>query len=324
MPQHRDHFHPIPNTQLLRSSVSDRIETSRIDISKSTGGDDLADDTVPESVKRSRANVDQVNRPRGARRLRKRRRRMRKIKRSVDISKPLLPSEVETWRIPHRTSFHCADKVAGSIYGDIETDCEMFHVCIPLGKGKLLDYRLFCANGTAFNQKTGTCQYKETFECLKVNKHFTYDKVRHYLLGGKPVERKPYKYEKRSRRDVIPERSDQTKPITSFTCDDKPPGGYYADYDTGCRLFHLCAPANEGITIDLKFWCGNDTIFNHRTLTCEPLGEASCEPDPNLSINDQLFVLKQTSRIEESHDQKEKDYRKFQYLEENEQSLYVS
>ncbi|XP_076369670.1 uncharacterized protein LOC143256380 [Tachypleus tridentatus] len=324
MPHNRDNFKSFPNTQLRRFSISGNTEESSGVISESRISGDLAYDTVPVSAFRSRASGDKVNRPRGGRRFRKRKRKMRRNKRSDGSSKPLLPSEIETWRVPYRTSFQCTDKVAGYIYGDIETDCEMFHVCIPLGKGKLLDYRLFCANGTAFNQETGTCQGKETFECWKVNKYFIYNKVRHYLLGGKQVKNKPFKYPKRSRRDVIPEVSDQTKPITSFTCDGKPPGGYYPDYDTGCQLFHLCAPADGGITIDLKFWCGNDTIFNHRKLTCEPLGEASCEPDKVLSVEHQIFVLKQTSRIEESLGQKQQDFRNFQHLEEKEQNLFVS
>lgn len=56
------------------------------------------------------------------------------------------------------TSFVCEDKVPGIAYADVETDCRMFHVCIPVAKGKLRDYQLRCAAGHAYNQATALCE----------------------------------------------------------------------------------------------------------------------------------------------------------------------
>lgn len=32
----------------------------------------------------------------------------------------------------------------------------------------------------------------------------------------------------------------QNMPVTSFTCRDKILGGYYADAETNCQMFHIC------------------------------------------------------------------------------------
>ena len=34
-------------------------------------------------------------------------------------------------------------------------------------------------------------------------------------------------------------------PDTSFTCDNKVVGGYYADPDADCQMFHICVQVNE-------------------------------------------------------------------------------
>ncbi|EEC02524.1 conserved hypothetical protein, partial [Ixodes scapularis] len=85
-----------------------------------------------------------------------------------------------------QTSFTCQDKLAGGVYADQETDCQLFHICVPIGKGKLLDYGLLCEEGTAFNQETGTCDERDTFSCLR-NVHFAKtDKTKAYLANKKP------------------------------------------------------------------------------------------------------------------------------------------
>lgn len=49
--------------------------------------------------------------------------------------------------------------------------------------------------------------------------------------------------------------------------------GYYADVDNNCELFHVCVPIedDQGQEIEMahfSFMCGNQTIFDQSTLSC--------------------------------------------------------
>ena len=88
-----------------------------------------------------------------------------------------LPSPFEFLSAPHIiTSFTCEDKVPGIAYADTETDCKMFHVCIPFSKGKLKDYQLYCETNKAFNQENGSCEPKEQVNCGRTLKFYVYNK----------------------------------------------------------------------------------------------------------------------------------------------------
>ncbi|XP_042235237.1 U-scoloptoxin(01)-Cw1a-like [Homarus americanus] len=60
--------------------------------------------------------------------------------------------------------------------------------------------------------------------------------------------------------------------VQSFTCEGRP-YGYYADVDNACRVFHICLPIPDDLgqiieTAHFSFICGNQTIFDQETLTC--------------------------------------------------------
>uniref|UniRef100_T1IMS5 Chitin-binding type-2 domain-containing protein n=1 Tax=Strigamia maritima TaxID=126957 RepID=T1IMS5_STRMM len=65
-------------------------------------------------------------------------------------------------------------------------------------------------------------------------------------------------------------------PVTSFTCRDKITGGYYADTETDCQMFHVCARGNDNEVFDFKFLCTNETVFNQKSQTCEPRTHVAC------------------------------------------------
>ncbi|TRY62608.1 hypothetical protein TCAL_03993 [Tigriopus californicus] len=49
--------------------------------------------------------------------------------------------------------------------------------------------------------------------------------------------------------------------------------GYYADVSNNCQIFHICLPIEDdaGSVIETAQWsfiCGNGTIFDQQTLTC--------------------------------------------------------
>jgi len=75
---------------------------------------------------------------------------------------------------------------------------------------------------------------------------------------------------------------------TSFTCEGKD-YNYYADPANNCQVFHVCLPVTgeDGVTVvEYKQWsfiCGNQTIFDQSTLTCNyPQDAFPCEEAPSL------------------------------------------
>jgi len=82
-------------------------------------------------------------------------------------------------RIP-KTSFDCVGKLPGiflkffikkllkhffyllrflGYYADVETRCQVFHICIALPRGEVTKNSFLCPNGTIFGQKQFSCQW---------------------------------------------------------------------------------------------------------------------------------------------------------------------
>ncbi len=58
-------------------------------------------------------------------------------------------------------------------------------------------------------------------------------------------------------------------PETGFSCDGQVPGGYYADSEAECQVFHICAADAEGGLSQYSFLCPNGTIFNQNYFICD-------------------------------------------------------
>ncbi|XKL62222.1 hypothetical protein PGB90_002055 [Kerria lacca] len=65
-------------------------------------------------------------------------------------------------------------------------------------------------------------------------------------------------------------------PETNFSCEGKVIGGYYADIETGCQMFHVCTIGQKSEITDIKFLCLNGTVFDQETRVCERLDEVDC------------------------------------------------
>ncbi|XP_068234899.1 mucin-2-like [Palaemon carinicauda] len=74
-------------------------------------------------------------------------------------------------------------------------------------------------------------------------------------------------------------------PETSFQCHDKVPGGLYADIETGCAVFHICSVGPDSSTKDNKFVCGEGTLFDQKSRTCQAAAAVDC------SISESLYYL---------------------------------
>ncbi len=74
---------------------------------------------------------------------------------------------------------------------------------------------------------------------------------------------------------------------TSFKCEGQA-YGYYADVDNNCQVFHICLPIEDeaGQVVETAHWsfiCGNGTIFDQATLTCNHEADAlPCQDAPTL------------------------------------------
>jgi len=75
---------------------------------------------------------------------------------------------------------------------------------------------------------------------------------------------------------------------TGFTCEGRD-YNYYADVANNCQVFHVCmpVPGEDGVTIvsyqQWSFICGNQTIFDQSTLTCNyPQDAFPCEEAESL------------------------------------------
>ena len=56
---------------------------------------------------------------------------------------------------------------------------------------------------------------------------------------------------------------------TSFTCDDKTMGGYYADPEQDCQAYHVCLRDADTNLYPVSFLCPNGTVFNQEIFVCD-------------------------------------------------------
>ena len=61
--------------------------------------------------------------------------------------------------------------------------------------------------------------------------------------------------------------------------------GYFADIDNNCQMYHVCVvqrkPTGHQVIRQYSFVCGNNTLFNQLTMTCDdPQESLPCEDAP--------------------------------------------
>ncbi|KAF6198186.1 hypothetical protein GE061_007933 [Apolygus lucorum] len=79
-------------------------------------------------------------------------------------------------------------------------------------------------------------------------------------------------------------------PETNFSCKNKVIGGYYADVETGCQMFHVCTIGQKGEVTDIKFLCLNGTVFDQETRVCERIDEVDCSKSEDFfNLNLELY-----------------------------------
>ena len=85
-------------------------------------------------------------------------------------------------------------------------------------------------------------------------------------------------------------------PDTSFSCANRVMGGYYADVETECQVFHICGGSNNVFgSIKYSFVCPNGTIFHQQYFTCDWWYNVDCQMAPdfydlNKNIGDESSI----------------------------------
>ncbi|KAJ3643156.1 hypothetical protein Zmor_025883 [Zophobas morio] len=92
-------------------------------------------------------------------------------------------------------------------------------------------------------------------------------------------------------------------PDTNFSCVGKVIGGYYADLETNCQMFHVCTIGQLDEPMDIRFLCLNGTVFDQETRVCERIDEVDCSKSEKFySLNLELYGNTQPSISEDNAD----------------------
>merc|ERR1712121_220852 len=78
-------------------------------------------------------------------------------------------------------------------------------------------------------------------------------------------------------------------PETAFACDGQVDGGYYADPEAECQVFHICTADGAGGLAKYSFLCPNGTLFNQNYFVCDWWFNFDCSTAEDLySLNDEI------------------------------------
>ena len=85
-------------------------------------------------------------------------------------------------------------------------------------------------------------------------------------------------------------------PDTSFVCDGLVEGGYYADVEAECQVFHICGNDGNGGLTKYSFLCPNGTIFQQQYFVCDWWFNVDCPVAENFySLNDDVAAASQAA-----------------------------
>jgi len=85
-------------------------------------------------------------------------------------------------------------------------------------------------------------------------------------------------------------------PETSFLCDGQSEGGYYADPEAECQVFHICGNDGNGGLTKYSFLCPNGTIFQQQYFVCDWWFNVDCSLAESLySINEEVAAEREAN-----------------------------
>jgi len=85
-------------------------------------------------------------------------------------------------------------------------------------------------------------------------------------------------------------------PETSFLCEGQTDGGYYADPEAECQVFHICAGDGTGGLTKYSFLCPNGTLFNQQYFVCDWWFNVDCSlAEEFYSLNDEIAAEREAN-----------------------------
>lgn len=80
-----------------------------------------------------------------------------------------------------------------------------------------------------------------------------------------------------ARGDVPVFVNNHVHPKTTFSCNGRNAGEYYADPETKCAVFYICLPNPAGQLAPTSFACPNGTLFSQATKVCASHDSVHCD-----------------------------------------------
>jgi len=85
-------------------------------------------------------------------------------------------------------------------------------------------------------------------------------------------------------------------PESGFSCEGQVDGGYYADPEAECQVFHICTADGQGGLSKYSFLCPNGTIFNQNYFICDWWFNFDCaEAEGLYSLNDDIAAEREAA-----------------------------
>lgn len=85
-------------------------------------------------------------------------------------------------------------------------------------------------------------------------------------------------------------------PETAFACDGQVDGGYYADPEADCQVFHICTADGQGGLAKYSFLCPNGTVFNQNYFICDWWFNFDCaEAEGLYSLNEDIAAEREAN-----------------------------
>jgi len=98
-------------------------------------------------------------------------------------------------------------------------------------------------------------------------------------------------------------------PETGFACDGQVDGGYYADPEAECQVFHICTADGQGGLAKYSFLCPNGTVFNQNYFICDWWFNFDCAEAENLySLNDDIAAEREANSQAGASDEPQSAY----------------
>merc|ERR1712083_30507 len=85
-------------------------------------------------------------------------------------------------------------------------------------------------------------------------------------------------------------------PTSSFSCNGRVEGGYYADTELRCQAFQICVHDSEGGLVKYSFLCPNGSLFDQQYFVCDFWFNVDCaQAESFYFLNDEIAAERESN-----------------------------